>query len=330
MKNSHNTYRTAKHIAAGAFLLFGRYVAARLLSRRWGKKLHWPAPAQCKQLQCPSGNTWTAEFDGPADAPPLIFIHGINANATQWYHQRQYFRERYRLIFLSLPLHIPRRAPYRLAIPTLAADLNSVFNQLNLKQAVVYGHSMGGMVLLKYCTQHFNPAHVQAIVLQGASYTNPIITNPYAFLLKPLQRPVLIPLFEWMKRHRQVLNLLSSINFLNGLSFLFYRYVHFAGAQTANQLLYVMAMAPTNDTGAVAESLLQLMQYDVTPKLPQINIPVLLFSGLHDRLNTVHSNLYLQQHLPQAQLTFIAAGHQGMVEKHHEVNAAIAQFLNKL
>lgn len=330
MKNSHNTYRTAKYIAAGAFLLFGRYVVARLLSGKWGKKLHWPTPPQCMQLKCPSGNTWTAEFDGPTDAPPLVFIHGINANATQWYYQRELFKKQFRLIFLSMPLHLPKRAPYRLTIPTLATDLSSVFTQLNLGQAVVYGHSMGGMVLLQYCTQYFNPKHIKALVLQGASYTNPIATNPYSFLLKPLQRPILIPLFEWMKRHRQVLNLLSGINFLNGLSFLFYRYVHFAGAQTANQLLYILAMAPTNDTGAVAESLLQLMQYDVTGQLLQIKTPTLILSGLHDRLNTVDSNLYLQQHLPQAQLAFIAAGHQGMVEKHHEVNDAIAQFLNKL
>ena len=111
---------------------------------------------------------------------------------------------------------------------------------------------------------------------------------------------------------------------------MFYRYIHFAGAQTANQMLHVMAMAPTNDTCAVAESLLQMMQYNVAEKLPQINIPVLLISGLHDRLNTVECNLYMQQHLPQVQLAIIAAGHQGMVEKHHEVNTTIIQFLSKI
>jgi len=330
MKDSKNTYRTAQYIATGAFLLFGRYVAARLLSGRWGKKLHWSIPPQRIQLQCPSGNTWTAELDGPADAPPLVFIHGINANASQWYYQREFFKEHFRLIFLSMPLHLSKRDPYRLDTPTLATDLNSVLIQLNIEQAIVYGHSMGGMVLLQYCTQRFNPVPVKAIILQGASYTNPIITNPYSFLLKPLQRPVLIPVFHFLKRYRRIFNVLSGLNFLNGLSFLFYRYVHFAGAQTANQLLYVLAMAPTNDTGAVAESLLQLMQYNVTAKLPQIDIPVLLLSGLHDQLNTVQSSLYLQQHLPQAQLTFIDAGHQGMVEKHHEVNTAIQAFINNL
>jgi pimeloyl-ACP methyl ester carboxylesterase len=330
MKKSSNIHCNAKYMAAGALLLFGRYAVARLLSGRWGKRLHWPTPSQRISVECPSGNTWIAEFDGPADAPPLVFIHGINANASQWYYQREYFKDRFRLVFLTLPLHIPKRAPYRLAIPTLAADLNHVLTQLNLGQAVVYGHSMGGMVLLQYCTQHFNPAHVKAIVLQGASYTNPVVTNPYSFLLKPLQRPILIPWFTFLKKHRRVFNLLSGINFLNGLSFLFYRYVHFAGAQTANQLLYIMAMAPTNDTGAVAESVLQLMHYNVAGKLPYINTPVLILSGLHDRLNTVNSNLYLQQHLPQAQLAFINAGHQGMVEKHREVNTAIREFIDNL
>ena len=330
MNSSTNKYRNAKYIAAGALLLFGRYAVARLLSGRWGKKLHWPKPTKRLQIECPSGNTWIAEFDGPADAPPLVLIHGINANASQWYYQREFFKQRLKLIFLTLPLHLPKRGPYRLDTPTLAADLNSVLTQLNLRQAVVYGHSMGGMVLLQYCTQYFNPVHIKALVLHGASYTNPLTTNPYSFLLKPLEQPVLIPMFELMKRHRWVFNALSGINFLNGLSFLFYRYIHFAGAQTANQLLHVLAMAPTNDAGAVAESILQLMHYDVTGQLQHIKTPALILSSLHDRLNTIESNLYLQQRLPQAQLTFIDAGHQGMVEKHQEVNIAIQEFFENL
>jgi len=330
MQNNRIPYRHIKHIAAGALLLFGRYAVARLLSVRWGKKLHWPKPVERLQIECPSGNIWTAEFDGPVNAPQLVFIHGINANASQWYYQREFFREHNRLIFPSLPLRLPKHGPYRLDIQTLAADLNSVLTQLDIGQAVVYGHSMGGMVLLQYCTQYFNPAHVKAIVLHGASYTNPLTTNPYSFLLKPLEQPVLIPMLKFLKRHRWVFNVLSGINFLNGLSFLFYRYVHFAGKQTANQLLYVLAMAPTNDTGAVAESILQLMHYDVSRQLQHIKMPVLILNGLHDRLNTVGSNLYLQQHLPQAQLTFIDAGHQGMVEKHREVNTAIQEFIENM
>jgi pimeloyl-ACP methyl ester carboxylesterase len=330
MKNSNNAYRNAGYIAAGALLLFGRYAVARLLSGRWGKKLQWPAPAERLQIECPSGNTWTAELDGPTDAPPMVFIHGINANASQWYYQREFFNDRFRLIFLTLPLHLPKRGPYRLDTPTLAADLNNVLTWLNLRQAVVYGHSMGGMVLLQYCTQHFNPEQIKAIIVHGASYTNPLTTSPYSFLLKPLQRPVLIPWFNFLKKHRWVFNVLSGINFLNGLSFLFYRYLHFAGKQTANQLLYVLAMAPTNDTGAVAESVLQLMHYDVTGQLQQIKMPVLILSGLHDKLNTIDSNLYLQQQLPQAQLALINAGHQGMVEKHREVNTAVQEFMNNL
>jgi 3-oxoadipate enol-lactonase len=72
------------------------------------------------------------------------------------------------------------------------------------------------------------------------------------------------------------------------------------------------------------------MHYDVTGQLQHIKIPTLILSGLHDKLNTVDSNLYLQQQLPQAQLAFINAGHQGMVEKHREVNTAVQEFIDKL
>jgi hypothetical protein len=69
--NKSHLYKPAKYLAAGAFMLFGRYVITRLLSGQRGKELYWkPTPKQ-QYFTCPSGNVWYAEFDGPADAPPL-------------------------------------------------------------------------------------------------------------------------------------------------------------------------------------------------------------------------------------------------------------------
>jgi pimeloyl-ACP methyl ester carboxylesterase len=322
--------RNYVYLAAGAFLLLGRYITGRLVSGGWGKPLQWPRTNQHRRINCPSNNTWHARFDGPADAPPLVFIHGINANHRQWYYQRQYFNKSHRLIFLGMPLHGKNANGYKLDIPTLAADLSFVFAQLHLSGAVVYGHSMGGMVLLQYGVLHLNPVRVKGMVVHGASYTNPLLTAPLTSWLALLQRPLVVPVLNFYKRLRRVFNVLSYLNFFNGTGLLGLRYLLFTGTQTAEQLIYVSAMAPTNDAGAVAESLLQLMRYNVSRELGKINIPVLLISGLRDRLSAVSCNLYMHRYLPQAQLKLIPAGHQGMVENHRQVNAALAEFMQQV
>jgi pimeloyl-ACP methyl ester carboxylesterase len=323
-------YKSVKYLAAGAFLLLGRYVTARLVSTKRGSKLHWAPPANQCYVKCPSGNIWQAQFDGPANARPLVFIHGLNANHQQWYYQRRYFNKSYRLVFLDMPMYARSYAVSELAVSTLAADLNNVLNYLNLTHAVIYGHSMGGMVLMQYVLQHPNQVNTKGIIVNGASYTNPILTNPFAEVLKPLQQPVLVPLLKFFKKQHRVFNLLSRINFLNGISSFIYRFILFAGNQTANQLIYVSAMAPTNDTAAAAESVLQLMQFDITRQVKHIKLPSLIISGLYDRFNTVAANLYLHRQMPQSQLKLIAAGHQGMVEKHEQVNTLIAEFMQRL
>jgi pimeloyl-ACP methyl ester carboxylesterase len=328
--NKSHLYKPAKYLAAGAFMLFGRYVITRLLSGQRGKELYWkPTPKQ-QYFTCPSGNVWYAEFDGPADAPPLVFIHGINANHVQWYYQRTHFNKSHRLIFLDLPLQGNNSKHYQLDLPTLAADLQDLFTRLNLSNAVVYGHSMGGMVLLQYAALHLNTKQVKAMVVHGASYTNPISTAQFSGWLRPLQEPLVVPLLGVYKKCSKLFNVLSYINFLNGVSALVYRFILFSGKQTANQLLYTTAMAPTNDAGAVAESLLQLMQYDVSEHLSKIDVPVLLISGLHDRFNTVECNLYMHRYLPNAQITVLAAGHQAMVEDHEHLNAALNRFMQEV
>ncbi|QJD94888.1 alpha/beta hydrolase [Mucilaginibacter robiniae] len=323
-------YKTAKYLAVGTMLLAGRYVISRLVSRRWGKKLHWASPENSIDVTCPSGNVWYAEFDGTANKQTIVFIHGINANHRQWYYQREHFRNTYRLLFLDMPMHTGKNLSSQLSISILAADLNSVFSQLNIQHAIIYGHSMGGMVLLQYAAQFTSNTNMQAMILQGASYTNPIRTNPFAFLLKPLQQSILIPLFSFIKSNAWFFNLLSYVNLWNGISCLVYRFILFSGNQTANQLLYASAMAPTNDSAAAVESVLQLMRYDVTEQLPHLQWPALIISGIHDRFITVQCNRYLHQQLPQAQLKLINAGHQGMIENHAEVNALTETFIRQV
>jgi pimeloyl-ACP methyl ester carboxylesterase len=316
-------------VAISAFLLFGRYLFAALTSKKQGEKLKWNSPEGNCYIKCPGGNLWYAEFDGPAYGTPIVFIHGMNANHQQWYYQREHFKHNHRLIFLDLPIHLKDATVNNLSIPALAADIKYVLDKLNIKGAIAYGHSMGGTVLMEYCLQHANSENLKAIILHGTPYKNPLLLNPFSLVLRYLQQPVIIPLANFLKRHSGIFNFLSTMNFLNGLSVFLYRYVHFCGNQTANQLIYVTAMAPKNDTGALAESLLQLMRYDASGKLNHIKLPTLIISGKHDRLNTIASGKYIHWHIANSTHLTLPHGHQSMVEDHAQLNKLLHEFVSQ-
>ncbi|MDB5112522.1 MAG: putative hydrolase or acyltransferase of alpha/beta superfamily [Mucilaginibacter sp.] len=325
-----NIYKPLGYIATGVFFLFGRYIISRLVSKGQGEKLNWLPPKDDRYIQCPTGNTWYAQFDGPADGPPLVFIHGLNADHTQWYYQRKYFNKKYRLIFLDLPIHTKQYSSHQLAIPTLAEDIKNILDQLGIKNAIIYGHSMAGTILIQYCLRYTPNVNTKAVILHGGSYVNPILTSRFAFPLKYLQKPVLVPFFNFIKKYDSFMQVLSRINFWNGISCLIFRYLYFTGNQTAYQLIYISAMAPTSDTGAVAESMLQLMQFDVTGQLGKIQIPVLIIGGISDRLNTVRCSKYIHRHIKNSTLKIVKQGHQSMVENHMEINTAVDQFINEV
>jgi pimeloyl-ACP methyl ester carboxylesterase len=89
-------------------------------------------------------------------------------------------------------------------------------------------------------------------------------------------------------------------------------------------------MAPRSNSGAVAESLLQLMRFDATDELEKIQVPVLIIGGVKDRLNTAECSKYMHQHIKTSKLKIVAQGHQSMVENHPEINVAVDEFINQV
>lgn len=233
MSGSRNNW---KLLAAGLFLAFGRYPISWLLSS--GKKIKDPEvlPAtKSGHITCKSGNIWYAERDGLSDAQPIVFLHGLNASGLQWYHQRSYFRNKYHLIFLDLPGHGKSKRPASLDIDLMAADLAEVLKVLKVKKPIIYGHSLGGMVTLKYAALVNNPI-ARGIIVQHSSFTNPLRTCQFSKTMLTLQEPVFRPYLEFAKRHPLLFTVLSMMSYLNGLNALFYRYLLFTGEQTPAEL----------------------------------------------------------------------------------------------
>ena len=100
---------------------------------------------------------------------PVVLIHGWPANADMWEHQALFLAERgFRVISYD------RRGFGRSSQPytgheynTLADDLATLMDKLDLHNAALVGFSMGGGEVVRYLSKH-GSARVSKAVLIGA------------------------------------------------------------------------------------------------------------------------------------------------------------------
>lgn len=86
---------------------------------------------------------------GPATEPAVVFVHGWCCDSRYWYKQIPYFSKKFRVITIDLAGH--GNSGFGREVYTTEAfgqDVAAVLRQLNVKKAILVGHSMGGEVIL--------------------------------------------------------------------------------------------------------------------------------------------------------------------------------------
>ena len=109
------------------------------------------------------------DWAGPAGAPALLLLHGVTLDAeVNWRCAVPELRRHFRVIAFDLRGHadgLPARVPYRLE--DCADDAACLVRVLGLRQVVVAGYSMGGMVAQVFWRRH--PALTAGLVLCATS-----------------------------------------------------------------------------------------------------------------------------------------------------------------
>jgi non-heme chloroperoxidase len=87
---------------------------------------------------------------------PVLFVHGWALNCDMWQYQMVHLAERgFRTIAYDSRGHGRSSDPgHGFDFDTLADDLASVIEQLDLREVVLVGHSMGAGQVVRYLTRH--------------------------------------------------------------------------------------------------------------------------------------------------------------------------------
>jgi len=323
-------------IALLALIALGKFLIQRLLSK---SRPNEPDPHRFESprretLERPDGSSINIEYFGREDGQPLVFVHGWNATSQEWFYQREYFEKNYRLIMMYLPGLGKSTRPKNkdFSLDRMAADLEAVIRHANASQPILWGHSIGGMTILTLLAKSESARKsVKGVILEHTTYTNPVRTILFSKLLTAIQKPILVPLCWLMILLSPLLWISRWMSYFNGNAHLMTRFLTFTGTQTAGQLDFITLLSAMAPPAVTARGVLGMFQYDVTQALPGIPVPALIIAANKDRLTKPEASAYMHQHLPNAELVTVApGGHQGLLERHAEVNQAAAQFLRKL
>lgn len=127
------------------------------------------------RVKTATGVALSLRDEGPAAAPPLVFLHGIAQSKESWSSLLEGAMSKdFRLLALDLRGHGDSdkpEAPEELAHRRLADDVEAVIGGLGLRKPVLVAWSFGGVVVGEYLRRHGDGALGGIVFLAAAVRT---------------------------------------------------------------------------------------------------------------------------------------------------------------
>lgn len=253
-------------------------------------------------------NGITLAYNNCGQGEPILFLHGIYCSRRQWQMQSEAFSEKYRVITVDLRGHgqsSSAAAPY--SINQFAADLVGLLDHLELPQAVVCGHSFGGLVAQELALSY--PERVKGLVLAETMYG--LSSTPWEAAWAAAMN-MWLPQVWGTRQHTQVL-------------------ANFFGMYTPGSAAYILDEAQRHlaDEPNQQNIMRASLKFDSRWRLHRLNCPTLLLVGSYPHLPLIHwQNWEMYWRIRGAKLKFVPkAGHLLFWDNPNAFNHAIEEFV---
>lgn len=260
---------------------------------------------------------------GPADGRPLVLLHGVTLSARVWGYQLRDLSDTFRVIAPDLRGHGESKAGTdAFGLDRLAHDLAAVFDALDLRDAIIVGHSMGGMALMRFCAD-FPVVLDEQVVGVVFLATAPVLPFP-AMAQHIVKR--LAPIATWRGESRGWENLPHWNWRDDDRTYLLVRRSFGTVALPSHVELTRQLVAEAPAT-TVWQSCIGIVSHDADDALAATKTPALVIGGERDNLMPVALLRRIAQLLPNAELHLLPdAGHQLMLERPDEIAALLRAF----
>lgn len=336
---NHETLLLAAALLLGLVVLGGRPIIRSITSLTRGAtdtdtdpRFSVPSVSQ-ERLTRPDGTELQVKFYGPEEGLAIVCTHGWSLTSEEWNYLTRDLSDRFRVIVWDLPGlgESDRPLDKDFSVDRFARDLEAVLRLADDKPAILLGHSIGGMITLKFC-ELFPEAlgsSVVGLVLTQTTHTNPVRTASGATFLTAIEKPVLIPLMWLTIALSPIVRLLTWLSYRNGSLHLMAKQVSFAGNETWEQIDFAARFQIKASPAVLARGMLGMMQYDATPVLQSIGIPTLVVAGDKDTSTKPEASHTILEGIPDSQLVVLSpARHMGLIEHHETYSKTVREFIH--
>lgn len=318
--SSKNRPRAARAIAALAGAAVAGLAAEKLLARRVRRRLDPETdallrpPVDVRHLTVETHDGGSLHVLERGQGRPLVLLHGITLNAELWSPQLHELARDFRVLALDLRGHGRSRAGSdRFGLPVLAHDLATVLTKLDLRDALVVGHSMGGMTALRFAADH---ADVLGSRVAGLGLVSTAASMPAHPMIVPRLTALGAMMIDRLDGGRPIPRARFSGN---DLSLMLVR-AAFGKDPSAAAIEQVRASIEATDDEPLQRSIVGLFDHDVRDHLESVATPAFVVVGTRDLLTPPAFARAIAERMPDCELHVLhRAGHQLMQERPDEL-----------
>lgn len=244
----------------------------------------------------------------------IVFVSSFALNADMWAYQMLALSGRgLRCVAFDRRSHGRSDDPGRgYEYDTLADDLATVIEQLELHQITLVGHSMGAGEIVRYLSRH-GPNRVASVVLLAP-------TTP--FLLKTADNPDGVDKTVFAQTRAMWRKDFPKWLFDNAGPF-------FVPDTSSEMRQWVVRMALENSLKALIDLNVEVSESDFRGELPHVTVPTLIIQGTHDLSAPLAlTGQKTVQLIPGSRLTIYEGAPHGLMFTHMErLNADLLAFI---
>lgn len=314
-----------------AVSLLGRFLVAPLLGRPDDNDSKIVLKrGEGEYVNTPTGAKVYVERHGDRSKPMLIFTHGWGLDSTVWQYAKRDLLPDFHLVLWDLPgLGKSRRGVDGHVDPArFAVDLQAVMDFVGAKNAVLIGHSIGGMTIQTLVRDAPDQVlrNVAGIVLLNTTFTNPIETVAGSAIFKALRWPVLEPVLFLTRLLQPLVWLDAWRAYLSGSAHIANR-IQFGRSVTHSQLNAVTLLGTRNAQGNLARGNQGMFRWDATGAMRTYFGPVLVIGGKLDLATKIEASRIIAADARGSKLIEVdGVNHNGFLENAPAYNQAIRTF----
>jgi len=262
----------------------------------------------------------TGPVPASPDAPPVILMHGVTLQWWVWSAAIRLLRDHYRVLTWDMRGHGESRAGGDgVTLEATARDLETVLVDLDLHDAVLVGHSIGGMTMGRLLASHHELAHERVgslvfVATSAAPLSQAAVIGGLSTMIglagKSAARAIRYPRLAYPWREGNLSAAMLSLAF--------------GTSPTARMIDDVRQMEAVMPAQSMAEAAASIALHDVRSDLAQVDLPTEILVGTHDKLTPPAHARELARLIPGANLvTLPGIGHQIMQEQPDAILAAV-------